>query len=128
MHQIRDEKKGVASARHMRHTFRTVLAELGATPDQAKLLMGHALSGDVSTRYITSGLPALVESLRPAESHPAGDTDGSGRWIPLQRGAGFDFPKRPATPAKFRVGVNRQIISGQEVVASLAVHSFTSTR
>jgi len=61
--KVRDEKRGVASAHHLRHTFRTVLAELGATPDQARLLMGHSLGGDVSRGYITA--PLLVESLRP---------------------------------------------------------------
>jgi hypothetical protein len=39
------------------------LAELGATPDQARLLMGHSLGSDVSRGYITALL--LVESLRP---------------------------------------------------------------
>jgi len=61
--KVRDEKRGVVSAHHLRHTFRTVLAELGATPDQARLLMGHSLGGDVSRGYITA--PLLVESLRP---------------------------------------------------------------
>lgn len=59
----RDDKRGVASAHHLRHTYRTMLAELGATPDQARLLLGHSLSGDVSRGYITPHL--LVESLRP---------------------------------------------------------------
>jgi integrase len=60
---VRDDKRGVKSAHHLRHTFRTTLAELGATGDQARLLMGHTLGGDVSTGYITAGL--LIESLRP---------------------------------------------------------------
>jgi integrase len=60
---VRDDKRGVASAHHLRHTFRTILAQLGASPDQARLLMGHSMSGDVSRGYITAGL--LVESLRP---------------------------------------------------------------
>jgi integrase len=60
---VRDEKRGVASAHHLRHTYRTVLAELGATPDQARLLLGHSLAGDVSRGYITPHL--VVESLRP---------------------------------------------------------------
>ncbi len=59
----RDDKRGVVSAHHLRHTYRTTLAELGATPDQARLLLGHSLSGDVSRGYITAHL--LVESLRP---------------------------------------------------------------
>jgi len=60
---VRDDKRGVASAHHLRHTYRTVLAELGATPDQARLLMGHSLGSDVSSGYITA--PLLLESLRP---------------------------------------------------------------
>ena len=59
---VRDDKHGVASAHHLRHTYRTVLAELGATPDQARLLMGHFLGSDVSSGYITA--PLLIESLR----------------------------------------------------------------
>jgi len=60
---VRDGKHGVLSAHHLRHTFRTTLAELGATSDQARLLMGHSLGGDVSWGYVTA--PLLVESLRP---------------------------------------------------------------
>ncbi len=59
---VRDDKRGVASAHHLRHTYRTTLAELGATPDQARLLLGHSLGGDVSRGYITAHL--VVESLR----------------------------------------------------------------
>jgi integrase len=59
---VRDDKRGVASAHHLRHTYRTVLAELGATPDQARLLMGHSLGSDVSSGYITA--PLLIEALR----------------------------------------------------------------
>jgi hypothetical protein len=39
------------------------LAELGATQDQAKVLMGHSMGGDVSRGYITA--PLLIELLRP---------------------------------------------------------------
>ena len=39
------------------------MAELGATSDQARLLLGHSMGGDVSRGYITA--PLLVESLRP---------------------------------------------------------------
>jgi integrase len=60
--RVRDSERGVASAHHLRHTYRTVLAELGATPDQARLLMGHSLGSDVSSGYITA--PLLIESLR----------------------------------------------------------------
>jgi integrase len=61
---VRDDKRGVSSAHHMRHTYRTALAELGVASDQARLLMGHSLGGDVSRNYITTS-PLLVESLRP---------------------------------------------------------------
>ena len=43
--------------------LRTTLAELGVTSDQARLLMGHSMGGDVSRGYITA--PLLIESLRP---------------------------------------------------------------
>lgn len=56
-------KRGVVGAHHLLHTYRTVLAELSATPDQARLLMENWLGGDVSRGYITA--PLLVESLRP---------------------------------------------------------------
>ena len=36
---VRNDKDGVLSAHHLRHTFRTTLTELGATTDQARLLM-----------------------------------------------------------------------------------------
>jgi integrase len=60
---VRDDKRGVVSAHHLRHTFRTLLAELGVATDQARLLMGHSMGGDVSRGYITAAL--LIESLRP---------------------------------------------------------------
>lgn len=59
----RDDKRGVASAHHLRHTYRTMLAQLGCPPDSARLLLGHSLSGDVSRGYITAHL--VVDSLRP---------------------------------------------------------------
>ncbi len=61
--QVRNDKQGVPPPHRLRHTFRTRLVELGATPDQARLLLGHSLAGDVSRGYITPHL--LVESLRP---------------------------------------------------------------
>lgn len=61
--QVRDDKRGVVSAHHLRHTMRTRLAEAGATPDLARIVLGHSLTQDVSQRYITAGL--LVESVRP---------------------------------------------------------------
>jgi integrase len=60
---VKNINDGVGPAHRLRHTFRTTLAELGATPDQARLLMGHALGGDVSRGYISA--PLVVESLRP---------------------------------------------------------------
>jgi len=60
---VRDDKKGIPGPHHLRHTFRTTLAELGASPDQARLLLGHSLGSDVSRGYITA--PLVVESLRP---------------------------------------------------------------
>jgi integrase len=60
---VKNTNEGVGPAHRLRHTFRTTLAELGASRDQAKLLMGHSLGGDVSTGYISELL--VVESLRP---------------------------------------------------------------
>ena len=60
---VKNDKEGVGPAHRLRHTFRTTLAQLGASPDQARMLMGHSLGGDVSRGYITA--PLLVESLRP---------------------------------------------------------------
>lgn len=60
---VRNGKQGVGSAHRLRHTFRTTLAELGASPDQARMLMGHSMAGDVSRNYITA--PLVLESLRP---------------------------------------------------------------
>jgi integrase len=59
---VKDNRCGVLGPHRLRHTFRTTLAELGAGTDQAKILMGHSLTG-VSGGYITSSL--VVESLRP---------------------------------------------------------------
>jgi integrase len=61
-HIIKVKDKGVASAHHLRHTFRTTLSQLGATGEQARLLLGHVMAG-VSEGYVTSSL--VVESLRP---------------------------------------------------------------
>lgn len=63
MAAVRDDKRGVASAHHLRHTMRTRLAEAGATPDLARIALGHSLMTDVSQRYITPSL--LVEAVRP---------------------------------------------------------------
>ena len=61
--QVRDDKRGVVSAHHLRHTMRTRLAEVGAAPDLARVALGHSLTGDVSRGYITPHL--LVEAVRP---------------------------------------------------------------
>src|ERR1700674_2706989 len=58
---VRNQREGVAAAHHLRHSYRTVLTELGATRDQARLLMGHSLGSDVSSGYISA--PLVVESL-----------------------------------------------------------------
>jgi integrase len=60
---VKNTHEGVGPAHRLRHTFRTTLAELGASADQARLLMGHSAGGDVSRGYITA--PLLIESLRP---------------------------------------------------------------
>jgi len=54
---------GMPPAHALRHTMRTRLAEAGATPDLARIVLGHSLSQDVSQRYITPHL--LVEAVRP---------------------------------------------------------------
>ena len=60
---VKNTREGVGPAHRLRHTFRTTLAELGVSSDQARLLMGHSMGGDVSRGYITSSL--VLESLRP---------------------------------------------------------------
>ena len=60
---VKNPNEGVGPAHRLRHTYRTTLAQLGAAPDQARLLMGHSMGGDVSRGYITSAL--VAESLRP---------------------------------------------------------------
>jgi integrase len=60
---VKNDKEGVGPAHRLRHTFRTTLAQLGASPDQARMLMGHSMGGDISRGYITA--PHVVESLRP---------------------------------------------------------------
>ena len=59
---VKNPNEGVGPAHRLRHTFRTTLAQLGAAPDQARMLMGHSLGGDVSRGYISA--PLVVESLR----------------------------------------------------------------
>ena len=60
---VKNDAEGAGPAHRLRHTFRTTLAELGAPGDQARLLMGHSMAGDVSRDYITA--PLIIESLRP---------------------------------------------------------------
>ena len=54
---------GLRPPHSMRHTMRTRLAEAGATPDLARIVLGHSLTQSVSERYITPDL--LVEAVRP---------------------------------------------------------------
>ena len=61
---VKNTKEGVLSAHAHWCTFRTTLTELGIVSDQARLLMGHSMTGDVSREYITVS-PLVVESLRP---------------------------------------------------------------
>jgi integrase len=61
--RVQNDREGVGPAHRLRHSFRTTLAQLGASEDQARLLMGHSMAGNVSRDYITA--PLLVESLRP---------------------------------------------------------------
>lgn len=63
---VKNPNEGVGPAHRLRHTFRTTLAQIGATQDQARMLMGHSLGNDVSRGYITSSL--VVESLRPVSN------------------------------------------------------------
>jgi integrase len=60
---VKNPVEGVGPAHRLRHTYRTTLAQIGATPDQARMLMGHSMGNDVSRGYISSAL--VVESLRP---------------------------------------------------------------
>jgi integrase len=60
---VKNDKEGAGPAHRLRHTFRTTLAELGASDDWARMLLGHSMGGNVSRGYITSSL--VVESLRP---------------------------------------------------------------
>jgi integrase len=60
---VKNPNEGVGPAHRLRHSYRTALAQLGASPDQARMLMGHSLGGDVSRGYISA--PLMIESLRP---------------------------------------------------------------
>jgi integrase len=61
--QVRDDKRGVVSAHHLRHSMRTRLAEAGCPPDLARVGLGHTLGQNISERYITASL--LTEAVRP---------------------------------------------------------------
>ncbi len=65
---VSNTKEGIGAAHRLRHTFRTALTQLGVGEDQAKLLLGHAMTG-VSRGYIHAGL--VVESLRPIANQVA---------------------------------------------------------
>jgi integrase len=58
---------GMPPAHALRHTMRTRLAEVGTPPDLARVLLGHALTRDVSERYLTRSL--LLEAARPYLDH-----------------------------------------------------------
>ncbi len=53
--ETRDDKHNVASAHRLRHLFRTCIAQLGGSEDQAKLLMGH--SGDTVSAWLYHQFP-----------------------------------------------------------------------
>lgn len=57
------KEKGIPSPHALRHTARTVLAELGCPIETAKVLLGHSLQSSVSEKYITPSL--LAEPARP---------------------------------------------------------------
>lgn len=57
----------MVSAHHRRNTSRTLLTELGALPDQAGLLVGYSLGGDVNRGCITP--PLLLESISYLLAH-----------------------------------------------------------
>jgi integrase len=61
--QVRDDKRGVVSAHHLRHTARSVLAKLGCSETLARAALGHSLTASVSERYVTASV--LTEPLRP---------------------------------------------------------------
>jgi len=58
---VKNDAEGAGPAHRLRHTFRTTLAHVGASQDQARMLI--SIGGDVSRAYITA--PLLIESLRP---------------------------------------------------------------
>jgi integrase len=59
---VRDDKRGVVSAHHLRHTARSVLAKLGCSETLARAALGHSLNSSVSERYVT--VAVLVQPLR----------------------------------------------------------------
>lgn len=65
LYEGRDSYETVAGAspHRLRHTMRTRLAECGATPDLARVALGHSLTRDISSGYITAKL--LIEAVRP---------------------------------------------------------------
>jgi len=60
---VKNDKEGVGPAHRLRHSYRTILAQLGASPDQARILLGHSMGGDVSRGYIS--VPLVIDSVRP---------------------------------------------------------------
>lgn len=61
----RDSFETVAgvSPHRLRHTMRTRLGECGATPDLARVALGHWPTWDISSGYITAKL--RIEAVRP---------------------------------------------------------------
>lgn len=57
------KEPGLPGPHALRHTARTALAQLGCPIETAKTLLGHALSGSVSEKYVTAAM--LVEPARP---------------------------------------------------------------
>jgi integrase len=67
---VKNDKEGVPPAHRLRHTYRTMLARLGAPTDHARMLLGHAKpKGDPSPNYITDR--HVVEALRPLANQVA---------------------------------------------------------
>jgi integrase len=60
--QVKDDRHGVSSSHRLRHSFRTVLARLGAPYEISLALLGHSFGRSVSLGYVTRGL--LLEPAR----------------------------------------------------------------
>jgi len=60
--KVKDDRRGVPSAHRLRHSFRTLLARLGAPYEISLALLGHSFGRSVSLGYVTRGL--LLEPAR----------------------------------------------------------------